>query len=115
MATALSDVGFRFSDIGLLYSALSRARARLFGTDVYPDPFIKGAAITHSMITAPAMVDGNKRCAWITLLAFMGQNDYVIKATEDEAFDFVVGISAGLLQLGQIASWIRAHSKPFDV
>ena len=52
-------------DYGLLASAAARPRATVFGEDAYPGLFEKAAALGHSLAGNYALVDGNKRLAWL--------------------------------------------------
>jgi death-on-curing protein len=65
-------------DLGLLYSAVARPQAGIFGHEAYPDIFIKGAVLFHSLIQNHSFLDGNKRTAVLALRLFLKQNDYPI-------------------------------------
>jgi death-on-curing protein len=49
------------------------------------------------------LVDGNKRAAWHLTYVFCGINGVEIAVTEDEAFDLVMDVAAGLDALTVIA------------
>lgn len=104
-------IGFVVKDLGLLDSALARPRTSLFGEDAYPSLELKAAAMVESMILNHPMIDGNKRSSWFALNAFVLLNGFVINATQDEAFDFVLGVATKKLDLNQSASWISKHLK----
>lgn len=109
LAEALIAQGFYIKDAGLLDSALNRPRATVFGQDAYVGIDLKAAAMTQSIIKNHPMVDGNKRSSWFALNAFLELNGYTLSATQNEAFDFVIGIATDLLNLEEAAAWISAH------
>ncbi|CAB4544210.1 MAG: type II toxin-antitoxin system death-on-curing family toxin [Actinobacteria bacterium] len=104
-------IGFVVKDLGLLDSALARPRTSLFGEDAYPSLQLKAAAMLESIILNHPMIDENKRSSWFALNAFVLLNGFVIYATQDEAFDFVLGVATKKLDLNQSASWIAKHLK----
>ncbi|CAB4566639.1 unannotated protein [freshwater metagenome] len=104
-------IGFVVKDLGLLDSALARPRTSLFGEDAYPSLELKAAAMVESIIFNHPMIDGNKRSSWFALNAFVLLNGFVINATQDEAFDFVLGVATKKLDLNQSAGWITKHLK----
>lgn len=97
-------------DYGLLESALARPRASVFGQDAYPDLHLKAAALLHSVARIQALVDGNKRLAWTACRTFLAVNGQWIGASEDERFDFVIGVATGVLDLDEIAEQLRIWS-----
>ena len=95
-------------DYGLLESALARPRASVFGEDAYPDLHLKAAALLHSLARNHALVDGNKRLAWTACLTFLAINGQWISAPEDERFDLVIQVAAGVTpDLDKIAGQLR--------
>lgn len=98
-------------DYGLLESALARPRASVFGQDAYPDLHVKAAALLHSLARNHALVDGNKRLAWIACRTFLAINGHWISATEDERFDFVIQVAtAAVPDLENIAEQLGTWS-----
>ncbi len=104
-------IGFVVKDLGLLDSALARPRTSLFGKDAYPSLELKAAAMVESIILNHPMIDGNKRSSWFALNAFLLLNGFQISATQDQAFEFVLGVATKKLNLDQSASWIKKHSR----
>lgn len=104
----LGSPGIR--DIGLLESALARARAPVFGDDAYTDLPEKAAALLHSLVTNHALVDGNKRLGYAALRLFLGMNDTYLDAAPDEKFDFIMAVADGTMRdVTEIATWIEQH------
>ena len=61
-------------DVGLLDSAAGRPRSSAFGADAYPSLALKAAALLHSLARNHALVDGNKRIAWLSTVVFLDIN-----------------------------------------
>ena len=70
------------SDYGLPESALARPQATVFGDDAYPDIHGKAAALLQSLATNHALVDGNKRTAFVATVLFYGLNGHRVSAGE---------------------------------
>ena len=99
-------------DPGLLESALARPRASAFGADAYPTLETKAAALAHSLARNHALVDGNKRLSLATTIAFQGVNGLRLTFSNDEAYDFIVGLASGLLDdVATIAELIAENSE----
>jgi death on curing protein len=106
--SALGAPGIR--DVGLLDSACARPQATVFGDDAYPTLPLKAAALTHSIVTNDALVDGNKRMGLIALRLFLGMNDHDLAASQDEKFRLIMAIAGGKLRdVEQIAERIAAY------
>lgn len=52
-------------DVGLLESDLARPQASAFGEDAHPELHVKAAALLESLARNHALIDGNKRLAWV--------------------------------------------------
>ncbi|ANB09027.1 toxin [Streptomyces ambofaciens] len=61
-------------DLGLLVSAIERPRAKVFGAELYPTLHEKAAALLHSVARNRALIDGNKRTAWLAMRVFLRFN-----------------------------------------
>lgn len=73
----------------------------MFGQEAYPDVFTKAAALLHSLAANHPLVDGNKRLAWLATYVFCAKNGVRLDPTDDDAYDFTLGIAAG--EIGDIA------------
>lgn len=80
-------------DVGLLDSAVGRPRSSAFGEDAYPTLSLKAAALLHSMTRNHALVDGNKRIAWLSTVVFCDLNGFAPGLSDDEAFQLVWDIA----------------------
>lgn len=90
-------------DAGLLDSAAGRPQATVFGQDAYPDLAHKAAALLHSVAKNHALVDGNKRLAWLSAVVFCELNGMQPDLTNDEAYELVMDVAKGLADVPEIA------------
>ena len=94
-------------DLGLLASAAARPATTVFGEDAYPSFEDKAAALLHSPVRNHPLVDGNKRLGWVATRFFYLMNNRVLQAQEDEAFDLVIAVAEGRLDVPDIAAALR--------
>ncbi len=100
-------------DHGLLASALARPRTTLFGEDAYPSIHEKAAALLHSLARNHALVDGNKRLAWLATYTFLDLHGSAPLTTDDEVVEFVLGVASGeLTELRDIAARLASWAPP---
>jgi death-on-curing protein len=97
-------------DVGLLDSALNRPRSSAFGEDAYPTIALKAAALLHSMAKNHALVDGNKRLAWLCTVVFCDLNGMTPHISDDDAFQLVWDIASSEMDLEEIAARLRLES-----
>jgi death-on-curing protein len=97
-------------DAGLLESAAARPRTTVFGEDAYPTLIEKAAALLHSLCKNHALVDGNKRLAWLATDVFLRINDVIVEMTDDDAFGLVMGVADGSVDLAGIAAALDGAS-----
>ncbi len=107
----LEAIGFHVRDLGLVHSALERPATTLMGQEAYPSIELKCAAQTESLACNHPFVDGNKRASWIALNHLLRINGYLLFASQDDAFDFIQGVSRGQLSLEKSAEWIGEHAR----
>ena len=99
-------------DIGLLDAAAARPQSSAFGTDAYASFELKAAALLHSIVGNHALVDGNKRLAWLATVVFAELNGRAILLTDDEAFELVMAAAAGSLDVEELAvALARIHRR----
>lgn len=86
-------------DYGLLDSAVSRPRATVFGEDAYPGIHEKAAALLQSLATNHALIDGNKRTAFVSTALFYELNGHHVPGNaEDTLFDLVIAVATRSLE-----------------
>ena len=95
-------------DVGLLDSAVHRPRATAYGTDAYPDLDLKAAALLESIVRNHPLIDGNKRLGWLSLVVFYGLNDVALDAPDDEAYNTVVAVAEGSIDITVVAVRLAA-------
>lgn len=97
----------RVRDVGLLDSAASRPRSSAFGQDAYPTLALKAASLLHSLAGNHALIDGNKRLAWLATVVFLDLNSASPVITDDEAFALVMDVAKGQADVPEIARRLR--------
>ena len=100
-------------DVGLLDAAVQRPRASVLGQDAYPDLLTKAGALLHSLASNHALVDGNKRLAWLATYVFLAKNGIDLDPNDDEAFELVMAVAAGDVgDVGEIAAALGSWQVP---
>ncbi|MFA7323719.1 MAG: type II toxin-antitoxin system death-on-curing family toxin [Candidatus Nanopelagicales bacterium] len=94
-------------DLGLLDSAIARPRSSVFGQDAYSGLPLKAAALLHSLVRNHALVDGNKRIAWLAAIVFLDLNGCRSDCTHEQAFDLVMSAAVGVIDVPEIAEELR--------
>lgn len=91
-------------DLGLLESAAHRPTAELWGQEAYPTLDAKAAALLESLVRNHALVDGNKRLGWLSLIVFYAINGQILEAPDDAAYDLVIAVASGQADVTLVAS-----------
>ncbi len=107
--SAAQHLGLYIRDEGLLFSALARPATSVFGNDAYATLELKAAALLSSIARNHALIDGNKRFSWYLTLAFFRLNGQRVIMSNDGAFDLVLAVAQGSLELDEIAATFAAH------
>jgi death-on-curing protein len=94
-------------DVGLLDSAAARPRSSAFGEDAYPSLQLKAAALLHSVARNHALVDGNKRLAWLATVVFLDLNGHAPDINDEAASHLVMDTAQGAVEVGEIAARLR--------
>jgi len=97
-------------DFSLLHSALERPKATFDGAELYPNSFVKAAALLQSMCLNHPFTDGNKRSAWLVTKRFLKINNYHLISTRMEAADFMVYVDNSKPDIKEISTWLKVHS-----
>jgi len=106
---AAVHLGLYIRDEGLLFSALARPATSVFGNDAYETLELKAAALLTSVARNHALIDGNKRFSWYLTLAFFRLNGYRVVMSNVEAFDLVLAVAQGSLELDGVAATFAEH------
>ena len=99
-------------DVGLLDAATARPQSSAFGADAYPSIELKAAALLHSLVRNHALADGNKRLGWLATVVFLDINDHPVDLDDNDAFDLVMGVAKGRLDVEQIANRLGPRTTP---
>ena len=102
---------FRVREIGLLESAVARPKTSVFGEDAYLTFAEKTAALLHSIARNHALIDGNKRLAWSAARLFCLMNDLDINMKQDKAYEMVVGVAAGQIEMDELVKILKKAIK----
>lgn len=109
LATGLLGDPVPVRDVGLLEAAVARPQTTVFGEDAYPDLVTKGAALLQSLVKNHALVDGNKRLAWLATFVFLRINGHPMRrASTGDVVAFVEGVAAGDEDVDEVAARLGA-------
>lgn len=97
-------------DLALLESAVARPQATFGGEDLYPDLFVKAAALLDSLVRNHPFVDGNKRVGVTAAGLFLRFNHQQLTASNAELEQFALQAARSELDVEEITAWLRSHS-----
>jgi death-on-curing family protein len=83
--------GIRSND--LLESAVFRPQTSLGEVDKYPTVAMAGAGMFHAIVHNHPFHNGNKRTALVALIAFLDLNGWVVTASTDDFFAYVIKLA----------------------
>lgn len=105
-------------DISTIESAAARPSATAGGRDAYPTPFLKAAALFHSVAGNHSFHNGNKRAALLSTLYYLSEFGYwVDKCDDDEMYEFTRQVAAHEIaddraaEVVVIAEWLERNSR----
>lgn len=99
----------RVRDIGLLESASMRPQTSVYGQDAYPRFSEKVAALIHSLARNHALIDGNKRLAWLAGRIFCVMNGKDLVMPVDDAEKMILAVAQGNLDVPELATLIERY------
>lgn len=99
-------------DLGLLEAAAARPGTTVFGDEAYPALTTKAAALLESIVRNHALVDGNKRLGWLSLVLFLALNGVRLDVDDDEAYDLVIGVAEGRHDVAAIVAVLEHWGVP---
>jgi len=97
-------------DEKLLDSALNRGFSTFDGEYLYKSDVEKISAITHSLISNHAFVDGNKRIGISIMLLLLKLNKIEITYTQDMLIDLGLGVASNKYSHNDILEWINSRT-----
>jgi death-on-curing protein len=96
----------------LLASAVLQPQQSAFGEDAYPALAEKAAAYGYFLTENHPFIDGNKRTAALTMLAFLDVNGYEL-AEDDAAIEqMFVDLAAKVIGQSEFFGWVCNHIRP---
>ena len=96
--------------IDLLQSAMGNVEATFGEIFLHETIFEMAAAYLYGICRSHPFVDGNKRTAVVATLTFLGMNDSVVDADEDEFYDLVIGVAEGRVSKAAVAVFLEKNS-----
>jgi len=99
-------------DLGLLESAVARPRATFDGKELYPDLFMKVAALMDSLINNHPFVDGNKRTGVTAAGLFLRINGWKLSAASKDLEVVTLRVATKDMQIAELATWFRVNTIP---
>jgi len=97
-------------DLGLLESAMARARNLWAYAESTPALTALAAAYAFGISSNHPFVDGNKRTALVVSFAFLDVNGIEVTATQEEAYLAILGLAAGEISEPDLALWFAEHT-----
>ena len=106
-----SGGSYGLRDESLLLSAINRPFQTFDGKDLYPSVIDKSAALFQSIIINHPFIDGNKRMAYAFMKMLLIEDGFLLNATKEETYSFVIKASEGKMNFDEIKSWLVDHLK----
>jgi len=110
VARAVNKMPHAVADMGLLAGAVERPKATVFGQEAYATLFTKAAALMHSIARNHALIDGNKRTAFVACTAMLRLNGYRVRPLPDEQEELMNRIAMGDVEVEEIAIHLKEWS-----
>lgn len=109
----INEIGgsFGIREPGLLLSIAEKPKANFNGQELYPDIFVKAAALYEGLCNYHVFVDGNKRTAVIAMYRFLIINGYMLLANNKAVEEYTLYIVNNKPEITEITNWIKKHSR----
>jgi death on curing protein len=79
------------------------------GAEAYPGLALTAGVVLESVTRFHPLIDGNKRTGWTLMVLTLRINGYRHDFGTDEAFDLVLGVAAGSIELQDCVTVISGH------
>ena len=99
-------------DEGMLLSALDRPRNKWGYGET--DLAVLAAAAGFGLARNHPIIDGNKRAAFLSIITFLGLNDWEFVADETGSVVMIEQMASGIVREAELAVWIRVNVKPAE-
>lgn len=100
---------------GQVAASVHRPSSGFGETEFYPSAALKAAALLHGFATTQAFVDGNKRMAVYTSVAFLLINGYALTLDDDEMYELTMATSQGRMTLEEVAERLELALQRLDL
>jgi death on curing protein len=97
-------------DLGLLESAMAKARNAWAYAEVTPTLPALAAAYAFGISSNHPFVDGNKRTALVVSFAFLEVNGLEVTVGQEDAYLTILGLAAGEISEPELAVWFAKHT-----
>ncbi|MEV6431908.1 type II toxin-antitoxin system death-on-curing family toxin [Nocardia sp. NPDC051463] len=111
IATAVNGGHAAVRDAGLLAASVERPRTTVFGHEAYPRLIDKAAALLHATARNRALVDGNKRTAFLAAAIMLRINGEHVKAFPEAQEKAMNAIAQGDMEVPEIAELLEEWTK----
>ncbi len=99
-------------DVTSLTAAVDRPQRSVDGNELYPNLFVKAAALMEDLVLNAPFQDGNRGTNIAAAALFLRSNGRRLTATNDELKRFSRYVADEWPPLNEIADWFRQHSVP---
>lgn len=96
-------------DLNPLDAAIAMPRQSFAGELLHPDLPTQAAAYHFHLTRNHPFIDGNKRTALASAIAFVLLNGFRLNATNGEAYDITIALAAGNLEKPALINWWNNH------
>ncbi len=96
---------------GPLEYLIEAIESSMFGEELYPTIYAKGAIYMYNIISNHIFSDGNKRTGLGAAMTFFTLNGYRInkKLAKDAVYDFTIKVASGQSSLEECQAWFEEH------
>ena len=96
-------------DIGLIESAVNRAKAAFAGVEAHPGIVAKAAAVGCGLTQNHGFIDGNKRIGMAVMLLILRRNGVRLAYTQAELVTLGLEVAQGNADVDAVQKWIEKH------
>ncbi len=98
-------------NVDVLRSAWARPMYDLDRYALFPNPFLKAAALMVSLIDAHPFLDGNRRLGFAAAVIFLQLNGISFRTSPEEAVQVTLGIEKGEMTVAAVADWLNGNRR----
>lgn len=96
-------------DMGLIESAINRAKAAFAGVEAHPGIVAKAAAVGCGLTQNHGFIDGNKRIGMAVMLLILRRNGVRLTYTQAELVSVGLEVAQGIADVEAVQKWIETH------